>query len=181
MPTNVALQSEGGDPLAAFARAALVDAGAADALVRATQSDVLRLCRSLTDADMAEDVAQEAFLRVFAALPAFRYETTVRIWILSIARRTAMDHLRRVVRRRRLAIMSRATHVEEHARLDSSVEADDLLLRLRPERRAAFVLTQLLGLSYEEAAEVSRCPVGTIRSRVARARADLVELVTGSS
>ncbi len=178
MPVNPALEAEDGDPLAVHARAALADPGAADALVRATQSDVLRLCRSLTDAQMAEDVAQEAFLRVFAALPSFRYETTVRIWILSITRRTAMDHLRRVVRRRSLGVLSRATHVEEHARLASSVEVDDLLLQLRPERRSAFVLTQMLGLTYEEAAEVSSCPVGTIRSRVARARADLVELVS---
>jgi RNA polymerase sigma-70 factor, ECF subfamily len=51
----------------------------------------------------------------------------------------------------------------------------DLLARLDPDRREAFVLTQLLGLPYAEAAEVAGCPVGTIRSRVARARADLVE------
>ena len=51
----------------------------------------------------------------------------------------------------------------------------DLLGRLEPDRREAFVLTQLLGLSYAEAAEVAGCPVGTIRSRVSRARGDLVD------
>ena len=50
----------------------------------------------------------------------------------------------------------------------------DLLTRLDPDRREAFVLTQIVGLPYAEAAEVAGCPVGTIRSRVARARADLV-------
>lgn len=50
----------------------------------------------------------------------------------------------------------------------------DLLARMEPDRREAFVLTQLLGLSYAEAAEVAGCAVGTIRSRVARGRADLV-------
>ncbi len=50
----------------------------------------------------------------------------------------------------------------------------DLLARLDADRREAFVLTQLIGLPYAEAAEVAGCPVGTIRSRVARARADLV-------
>ena len=57
----------------------------------------------------------------------------------------------------------------------------DLIDRLRPDRREAFVLTQLTGLSYAEAAEICRCPVGTIRSRVARARDHLVGLlqVTG--
>ena len=55
------------------------------------------------------------------------------------------------------------------------VVVTDLLSRLDPDRREAFVLTQLLGLPYAEAADVAGCPVGTIRSRVARARADLVE------
>jgi RNA polymerase sigma-70 factor (ECF subfamily) len=57
----------------------------------------------------------------------------------------------------------------------------DLLGRLAPDRREAFALTQLLGLSYAEAAEVAGCPVGTIRSRVARARADLVEALGGAA
>ena len=56
-----------------------------------------------------------------------------------------------------------------------TVAAQDVLDRLEPERREAFVLTQLIGLPSAEAAEVVGCPIGTIRSRVARARADLVE------
>jgi RNA polymerase sigma-70 factor (ECF subfamily) len=56
----------------------------------------------------------------------------------------------------------------------------DLLARLEPDRREAFVLTQFLGLPYAEAAEVAGCPVGTIRSRVARARADLIDLLGGA-
>jgi RNA polymerase sigma-70 factor (ECF subfamily) len=56
-----------------------------------------------------------------------------------------------------------------------------LLAGLDPLRRAAFVLTQLLGLSYAEAAEVCGCPVGTIRSRVARARAELANQLRDSS
>lgn len=55
-----------------------------------------------------------------------------------------------------------------------AVELDDLLARLDPDRRAAFVLTQVLGLRYDETAEVLGCPVGTVRSRVARARDALV-------
>jgi RNA polymerase sigma-70 factor (ECF subfamily) len=56
----------------------------------------------------------------------------------------------------------------------ATTDLHDLIDRLDPDRRAAFVLTQLHGLSYQEAAEVCACPVGTIRSRVARARIDLV-------
>ncbi len=56
-----------------------------------------------------------------------------------------------------------------------TVSLDAMLAALDDDRREAFVLTQLVGLSYAEAADVCSCPVGTIRSRVARARADLVE------
>ena len=60
-----------------------------------------------------------------------------------------------------------------------TVTLDALLAALGAERREAFVLTQLVGLSYAEAADVCSCPVGTIRSRVARARADLVAGLDG--
>jgi RNA polymerase sigma-70 factor (ECF subfamily) len=59
--------------------------------------------------------------------------------------------------------------------------ATDLLRSLPDDRRGAFVLTQVLGLSYEEAAEVEQVPVGTIRSRVARARTHLVEAVQAAA
>ena len=59
--------------------------------------------------------------------------------------------------------------------IGQEIGVSDVLARLAPERREAFVLTQLLGLSYQEAAEICACPPGTIRSRVARARAELLE------
>ena len=58
------------------------------------------------------------------------------------------------------------------------VALDDVLDRLGHDRKAAFVLTQVLGLHYDEAAEILDVPVGTIRSRIARARLDLVEMLT---
>jgi RNA polymerase sigma-70 factor (ECF subfamily) len=61
-----------------------------------------------------------------------------------------------------------------------TTELDDVLDRLDPDRRDAFVLTQVLGLSYAEAADVIDCPIGTVRSRVARARMDLIEHLQGS-
>ena len=63
---------------------------------------------------------------------------------------------------------------EAPLRFEEQVELRHLLERLSPERRMAFVATQVLGLSYAEAAEVCGCPIGTVRSRVARAREDLV-------
>lgn len=61
--------------------------------------------------------------------------------------------------------------------LESSASSEELVSLLDPERREAFVLTQEFGLSYAEAAEICNCPIGTIRSRVSRARSDLLEML----
>jgi RNA polymerase sigma-70 factor (ECF subfamily) len=66
-------------------------------------------------------------------------------------------------------------HSGDHHRDESWQGVDDLLSGLDTERREAFVLTQLVGLSYEETADLLECPVGTIRSRVARARMQLID------
>lgn len=86
--------------------------------------------------------------------------------------------MRREQRRRRLWRRATAQQASSDAASSAEgpggVELQLLLDDLDPERRAAFVATQVLGLSYAEAPEVYQCPVGTIRSRVARARQDLV-------
>jgi RNA polymerase sigma-70 factor (ECF subfamily) len=163
---RIAVDAAAGDPLAAAA------------LVRRTQPDVWRLCAALGDRASADDLTQETYLRAFGSLHRFERRSSVRTWLLVIARRVCADAVR--ARRRRpvtlvsnedlaaLAGADGADHVAE------STTVADLLDRLDPDRREAFVLTQLLGLSYAEAAEVAGCPVGTIRSRVARARGDLV-------
>ena len=140
--------------------------------IRSSQAEVWRLCAQLVSREQADDVTQEVFLRAYRALPAFRGDSSARTWLLSIARRTCADAVRDLRRRRRLAALMERPVVEPDFARAVSVEA--LLGGLDPERRVAFVLTQVVGLSYAEAAEVCDCPVGTIRSRVARARADLV-------
>jgi RNA polymerase sigma-70 factor (ECF subfamily) len=143
------------------------------AAIRESQPDVWRCCAWLVDRDSADDLTQETWLRAIRALPRYRAEAAGRTWLLSIARRTCADALRRRVRRRRL----HRWLPDERAAPDSArhVELDLLVAALDPDRRAAFVLTQLLGCSYDEAAQACNVPVGTIRSRVARARADLAE------
>jgi RNA polymerase sigma-70 factor (ECF subfamily) len=167
------------DDLARLAAdAAAGDPLAAGALVRATQSEVWRLCVALGDRDSAEDLTQETYLRAFAALGRFEGRSSVRTWLLSIARRVCADAVRSR-RRRRLTLFPGDADLEtlpgtdDGDRVAESSAVADLLARLEPDRREAFALTQLVGLPYAEAAEVVGCPVGTIRSRVARARADL--------
>jgi RNA polymerase sigma-70 factor (ECF subfamily) len=171
---RIAVDAAAGDPLAAAA------------LVRATQPDVWRLCAALGDRASADDLTQETYLRAFGSLHRFEHRSSVRTWLLAIARRVCADAVRS--RRRR-----RVTLIGEDADLEALVHRDrpaadapaegaavaDLLARLDPDRREAFVLTQLLGLPYAQAAEVAGCPVGTIRSRVARARADLIDSLAG--
>jgi RNA polymerase sigma-70 factor, ECF subfamily len=156
------------------------DRAALSAFVRATQGDVLRFVAHLADPGQAEDLAQETFLRALRALPAFEAASTARTWLLSIARRVAADAVRTAQRRPRTNGVADWDAVEALPRTGLTRGAADeaVLLRaviaaLEPDRREAFVLTQLLDLGYAEAAQVCGCPVGTIRSRVARAREDL--------
>jgi RNA polymerase sigma-70 factor, ECF subfamily len=149
------------------------DRVALSAFVRRTQADVWRFCAHLVDPGAADDLTQEVYLRALRAAPRFRGESTARTWLLSIARRTAADEIRRRQRRRRLPSL---TAPEAVPGLASDVELVDLVDGLEDlDQRTAFVLTQLLGFTYTEAAEACEVPVGTIRSRIARARRQLVE------
>ena len=148
--------------------------------VAETQHDVATLCRYLGDRDNADDLAQETYERAIASLHRYRADGPAKHWLLTIARRTCADATRKRVRRRRLD-----QRVVDGTRDDAVVapidafrpEWTELLDTLDADRRAAFVVTQLNGLRYDEAAEVLDVPIGTIRSRVSRAREQLVEAI----
>jgi RNA polymerase sigma-70 factor (ECF subfamily) len=163
--TRLAVEAQRGEP------------NAMREFIRAGQKEVWSLCAHLVDPQSADDLAQETYLRVFRALGSFRGDSSARTWLLSIARRTCMDELRTRIRQRRRNAQLVDLHRAEAMTADvpEQVEVQALLSHLDTDRRTSFVLTQLLGLSYDEAAQVCGCPVGTIRSRVARARADLIE------
>lgn len=160
------------------------DQAALSQFIVATQRDVWRTVAYLADPGSADDLTQETFLRAIRSLPRFSGRSTARTWLLSIARRVVVDQFRHNSSR------PRTTHVPNlddalgqgryASRIENVVEIRMLLDGLDAERREAFVLTQVLGLSYAEAAEVGGCPIGTIRSRVARARSDLLQVVNAS-
>jgi len=169
-----------GDGLTRLATAARSgDGKAMEAFVDAAYEQVWRLCATLVDEASGDDLAQETFVRAIRALPGFRGDSSARTWLLAIARYTCLDELRSRTRRRRRDALAAPSLRGEPSVPDSSQEVavSDLVRCLEPDRRAAFVLTQMLGLSYEEAALVCGCPTGTIRSRVARARTDLLDLL----
>ncbi|MBD0745043.1 sigma-70 family RNA polymerase sigma factor [Streptomyces sp. CBMA152] len=168
--TAWALAARGGDP------------EAVEHFVRALHRDVRRYVTYLgADPQAADDLTQDTFLRALGSLHRFEGRSSARTWLLSIARRAVIDNLRYAAARPRVSDTDDWQSAAERAQprglpgFDDGVALADLLAALPEERREAFVLTQLLGLPYADAANVSNCPVGTVRSRVARARAALIE------
>ncbi|MGQ0463997.1 MAG: sigma-70 family RNA polymerase sigma factor [Sporichthyaceae bacterium] len=156
------------------------DAAATTEFVRATQADVWRYVAYLVDRGQADDLTQETYLRALRGLRTFRGDTAARVWLLSIARRAVVDHFRRQGRRPAVGASLDAEDVLVDRIAPATPEASgEISLRMLVEdldedKRAAFVLTQVHGLSYQEAAEVCGVPIGTIRSRMARAREQLL-------
>jgi RNA polymerase sigma-70 factor, ECF subfamily len=154
------------------------DRDAAAAFIRATTGQLQRMLRYLGDSEHVDDLVQETYLRAFTALPRYARRSPARLWLLSIARNVAADHIRRAQRRPRTIPEADWRHEADarhaHPGPAGLVAVQQAIAALEPERREAFVLTRILGLSYEEAAQACGCPVGTIRSRVYRARSDLI-------
>jgi RNA polymerase sigma-70 factor, ECF subfamily len=162
------------------------DKAAFDLLVRKYQHRVLKLVsRFVADAAEAEDVAQEAFLKAYRALASFRGDSAFYTWLYRIAINTAKNAL--VSNRRRPVDfdldLQDPEQYDRHARLKEGDTPEGVLLteeirgvvekameQLPEDLRTAIVLRELEGLSYEEIAEAMDCPVGTVRSRIFRAR-----------
>jgi RNA polymerase sigma-70 factor (ECF subfamily) len=123
---------------------------------------------------MADDLTQEVYLRAMRSLRRFRGDSSARTWLLAIARHQCIDAIRSQRRQQRLI---EAVTPAGPVPADHSADFHDILQTLDRDQRSAFLLTQLLGLTYEDAANVCECAVGTIRSRVARARERLVVAV----
>ncbi len=173
--TALALAARGGDP------------DAVERFVRATCQDVRRYVAHLSaDPQAADDLTQETYLRVLRSLPRFEGRSSARTWLLSIARRTVIDRIRFAAARPRLSDTADWQLAAELAQprglpgFEEGIALGELLDALPDERREAFILTGLLGLPYAEAAAATGCPVGTVRSRVARARMSLIDAIEAS-
>ncbi len=155
------------------------DLRAFEALVRRYRSPVYRIAlRMLGDAAAAEDAVQDAFLRAWLALPEFRAESSIGTWLYRIVTNRCLNVLRaeRPVQPLEDDQVVAAARPEELAQQQAELGAlRRAILRLTPEQRAAFVLRELEGLSYEEIAEVLGATVPAIKGRIHRARLELVE------
>jgi RNA polymerase sigma-70 factor (ECF subfamily) len=152
-----------------LARARLGELDAFEELVRAHQADVFRFTWYLTrDRDLAEEVTQETFLRAFRFIARFRGESKFSSWLMRIARNCAMDALRG-----RHRDEQHKETAEPSAVTDGGVaraELDAALAAISEDHRQVFLLVEILGLSYQEAADALQVNVGTVKSRMFRAR-----------
>ncbi|MBM70090.1 MAG: RNA polymerase sigma factor RpoE [Haliea sp.] len=162
------------------------DLRAFDVLVLKYQHKIFSLIsRYVHDADEVQDVAQEAFIKAYRALPRFRGDSAFYTWLYRIAINTAKNHL--VARSRRPpgsdVEIDDAEYFEGGAALreietpESALFGEELkqvvdraIAELPDDLRTAVTLREFDGLSYEDIAEIMDCPVGTVRSRIFRAR-----------
>jgi RNA polymerase sigma-70 factor (ECF subfamily) len=163
------------------------DKRAFELLVTKYQRRIFRLLsRMIRDPAEIEDVAQEAFVKAYRALSNFRGESAFYTWLYRIAINTAKNHL--VSQGRRVPTTTGndiedaegfddAALLREVATPDSMLQSRQVaeavnraIEKLPEELRTAIVLRELEGLSYEEIAETMACPIGTVRSRIFRAR-----------
>lgn len=168
-------------------RAISGDLSAFETLVERHRDVVYRVAARIVGEKDADDVAQESFLRTFHRLRQFRGDSPFRSWLLRITHNTALNSL---ARRRDVPVEDAAG--EEGARdvapsprtpaeqLEASERRERLLSKLQllqPAHRAVLVLRDLEGLSYEEIAEITDAPLGSVKGRLHRARRELIELL----
>jgi RNA polymerase sigma-70 factor (ECF subfamily) len=165
------------------------DKTAFDTLVRKYQSKVFQLIRRyIKDPDETLDVSQEAFIKAYRALPKFRGESAFYTWMYRIAINTAKNHL--AMRGRHSADedieiedaeqFEAADRLKEHDTPEELAMSDELIQaiqrgfdKLPEELRTALTLREFHDYSYDKIAQIMACPVGTVRSRIFRARSAL--------
>ena len=171
------------------------DLAAFNTLVDRYERDIYNLCyRLLGDKQSAEDAAQEAFLSAYRSLAGFA-GGNVRSWLLRIAANQSKDELRRRKRKDRAASLDQmfdtlgaSVEVPDPSQTAEQVVEDKeraqllqvLLLQLPEEQRTALVLVDLMDHRYEEAAEILELSVGTVKSRIHRARTKLRKILSGN-
>jgi RNA polymerase sigma-70 factor (ECF subfamily) len=170
------------DPILSHARH--VDAAAFVALVELHDRSLRRLAfRLLGDRDTMDDVLQEAYAKAFRSLPRFRGHSTVATWLYRIVYNACLDELRRVRAHARvpLELSPPAAATDPADTVAGRSALLEALASLPPEQRAAVLLVDADGVDYRAAANVLGVEVGTVASRLSRARSTLRRALSATS
>jgi RNA polymerase sigma-70 factor, ECF subfamily len=158
-------------------RARQGDRDAFEELVRTSQADAYRFALYLTrDRALAEDVTQEAFLRAYRFLGGYRGVERFGSWMFSIVRNCANDAMRR--ERRTVQLTEPDRGAVDVADASIRIELDEALRSISPDHRETFLVVEVFGLTYVEAADVLGVAVGTVKSRMFRARQALCAAIS---
>lgn len=164
-------------------RARSGDLASFEELVERYRDLIVRVATRIVGPTEAEDVTQDVFLRAFHRLGQFRGQAPFRAWLLRIAHNAALTALK--TKREEGEAVGEAVEVADPGRrpaeeLEVSERRDRLAVKLRevqPTHRAVLVLRDLEGLSYEDIAEITDSPVGSVKGRLFRARRELIEIL----
>jgi RNA polymerase sigma-70 factor, ECF subfamily len=170
------------------------DIEAFEELIEGYQKKVFNITlRMLGNYDDASEVAQEVFLKVFKAIRSFKEESTFSTWIYKITTNTCLDELRKTKNKKNISLDEelkldndevKLQIVDQRASPETLYEQKELkkavmeaIDQLSGEHRIIIILRELQGLNYEEIAKIVKCPVGTVKSRINRARQELREML----
>jgi len=168
------------------------DSSAFGELVESHSAVVHRVAARVVGPDEADDVAQDAFLRAFHRLDRFRGESPFRAWLLRIVHNTALN----AISRKRAEPVGGGEEVQEHdfdvdpadrvparrlEELERRRRLEAKLTELRSEHRVVLVLRDVEGMAYEEIADVTESPLGSVKGRLHRARGEMIEILRNNT
>jgi RNA polymerase sigma-70 factor, ECF subfamily len=188
MSQDLAPAREAHDDAELVQRTTRGDLSAFERLVDRHRPVVIRVAARIVGSDEAEDVSQDAFLRAFHRLDHFRGDAPFRSWLLRITHNAALDHL---ARRRAEPVdpetldtgeLSTTRPPADRLEVRERIERLERKLRgLNPHHRAVLVLRDAEGLSYEEIADITDTPLGSVKGRLHRARREFVEMLRANT
>jgi RNA polymerase sigma-70 factor (ECF subfamily) len=187
-PQAIPISASEPDDAQLVRRALYGELRAFEQLVERHRDVVARVAARIVGPDDAEDVSQDAFLRAFHRLGAFRGEAPFRSWLLRITHNAALDHL---ARRRAepvapetldAAEVSPARPPAESLELRERIDRLERKLRgLSPQHRVVLMLRDAEGLSYEEIADITGTPLGSVKGRLHRARREFIAMLRANT
>jgi RNA polymerase sigma-70 factor (ECF subfamily) len=188
MSQHPAFAGEALDDSQLVQRATRGELSAFEHLVDRHRPVVIRVAARIVGSDEAEDVSQDAFLRAFHRLDRFRGDAPFRSWLLRITHNAALDHL---ARRRAEPVDPETLDTREPSaarppadRLEMRERIERLERKLRglsPQHRVVLVLRDAEGLTYEEIADITETPLGSVKARLHRARREFVEMLRANT